>query len=140
MLHVKFDSNQIVKQISGFVRDYEIIDIDAAVREALDEVADLLLEQMRSGALRHKVKGRAYDAIERTEVQRVGNYFYVEVGALRIRAEHQDGFHIVYQEYGSPKFGPPDPWLRPALEQKALIRQTILEVFRRYGVPNVQAA
>lgn len=140
MMHVKFDTQKIVDQFQKMAYNYQSIDIDAAVHEALDELADILLKMMQDGVARHRRTGAALDAIERTEVQHVGNTQYVEVGAMRIRAEHQNGFHVIYQEYGSPHFGPADPWLRPVMENKAIVRKTILAVFERWNVPNVKAA
>lgn len=139
MLHVKFDTGKVLEQIEKSVANYTDVDIDAAVTAALDEIADVMLEQMQEGVRRHYKKGRAYRAIERSEVQRAGNYLWVEVGALRIRAEHKDGFHVIYQEYGSPTL-PADPWLRPVIENKAQVKRIILETFEKWSVPNVKAA
>lgn len=140
MMHVKFDTQKIVDQFQKKALYYAGIDIDTAVHETLDELADILLKMMQEGVSRHYAKGDAYKAVERTEVQRAGNTQWVEVGAMRIRSEHQDGFHVIYQEYGSPSFGPADPWLRPVMENKAIVRKTILAVFERWNVPNVKAA
>lgn len=140
MLHANFDTQKIMEQFGKMVDDYAAIDIDAAVHDALDELADVLLAMMQDGVKRHYKSGRAYESIERTPVQRAGNTQWVSVGAMRIRAEHQNGFHVIYQEYGSPSFGPADPWFRPVMEKKSLIRKTILSVFERWNVPNVKAA
>lgn len=139
MMHVKLNSDAIMKQFASMVDNISQIDVDSAVAEALDEVADVLLAEMQKGVARHQKTGRAFDAIERTEVQRAGNTQWVEVGALHIRAEHKDGFHVIYQEYGSPKLAA-DPWLRPVLDNKSLVRKTILSVFERWKIPNVKAA
>lgn len=140
MLHVKFDTQKILDQFQKRAHNFAAIDIDAAVHDALNELADILLKMMQEGVERHRDTGAAYNSIERTEVQRAGNTQWVEVGALRIRSEHQDGFHVVYQEYGSPGFGPADPWFRPVMENKLIVRKTILSVFERWNVPNVKAA
>lgn len=140
MLHVKFDTNKILDQFQRKVDVYASFDVDSAVHAALDELADMLLKDMQANVERHVKKGRAYRAVERTPVQRAGNTQWVQVGAMRIRSEHKDGFHIVYQEYGSPTFGAADPWFRPVMNNKVKIRKKILEVFKRWNVPNVRAA
>lgn len=139
MMHIQFDSKKLSRQFGRMAEGIRRIDIDAAVMEALDEVANVLLAEMHKGVERHRDTGHAYDAIERTEVQRAGNYAWVEVGAIHIRAEHKDGFHVIYQEYGSPTFAA-DPWLRPVMENKALVRKTVMAVFERWKIPNVKAA
>lgn len=150
MMHVKFNSSAIMDKFASMVDDISKVDVDAAVTEALNEVADVLLKEMQAAVKRHYRKGNAYRAIKRTEVQRAGNYQYVEVGAMYIRSEDQKGFHVIYLEYGSPghmtKNGKrsgylaADPWLRPTMEKRALINRTILQVFKKWGVPNVKAA
>jgi heptaprenylglyceryl phosphate synthase len=139
MMHVKFDTRNLMDKFARMVDDITQVDVDEAVTQALDEVADDLLEEMQAAVKRHYRTGSAYEAVKRTEVQRAGNYQWVEVGAMYIRAEDRDGFHIVYLEYGSPTLAA-DPWLRPAMEKRAQINQIILNAFREQGVPNVKAA
>lgn len=67
-------------------------------------------------------------------MQRAGNYQWVEVGAMYIRTENKDGFHVVYLEYGSPTLAA-DPWLRPTMERKAEINKIIMGVFRKWVCP-----
>lgn len=139
MLHVSFNTDKIMSRVAKMVDNLNTIDVDAAVADALNEVANFLLKEMQAVVERHNQTESAFQALKRTEVQRAGNYQWVEVGAMHIRAEDQDGFHIVYLEYGSPTL-PADPWLRPAMEKQADIRKIILNTFRKWGVPNVKAA
>jgi hypothetical protein len=139
-MHVKFDGNDIIKQLQAYTDNVLKFDIDSIIADCLDEIADMLLEEMQSRVAKHKKKGRAYNAIERTPVRRAANYQWVEVGALNIRTTRKDGFHVVYQEYGSPGRFAADPWLRPVMEKsKAKINKLILEVFKRKGISNVKA-
>lgn len=101
MLHATWDTDKIMGKFARMVDNISKVDVDAAVTEALNEVADFLLKEMQEGVQRHTRTGKAFDAVKRTDVQRTGNYQYVEVGAMYIRAEDRDGFHIVYLEYGS---------------------------------------
>lgn len=140
MLHATFDTSSIMGKFSKMVDNISKIDIDAAIFEALNELADVLLLRMQDIVRRHYETGDAYRAIKRTEVQRAGNFQWVEVGAMSIRMEDKDGFHVVYQEYGSPGRLEADPWLRPTMEDKTLINKTIMDVFKKWGVPNVKAA
>ncbi len=138
-MHVKFDTTKIMNRFAAMVDDITKVDVDAAVTQALNDVADYLLTEMQQAVKRHYRKGDAYKAVKRTEVQRAGNYQWVEVGAMYIRSEDKDGFHIVYLEYGSPTLTA-DPWLRPAMEKRSQINKIILEAFQKWGVPNVKAA
>lgn len=140
MLHVKFDGQKVMDQLSKVVGNISKIDIDAAIHEALNELADVLLAEMQKRVITHFKTGDAYKSIKRTEVQRAGNFQWVEVGAMRIRYEDKEGFHVVYQEYGSPGKLEADPWLRPTVENKALINKTTLDVFKKWGIPNVKIA
>lgn len=140
MMHVKFNTDSIMKKVEQLVDNLSQIDIDSAVRSALDEIADYLLDLMQTAVKRHYKDGDAYRAIKRTEVERAGNYMWVEVGAMRIRYEDKKGFHVIYQEYGSPGKFDADPWLRPALEKRAQINKIVLETFKKWGVPDAKAA
>jgi len=140
MLHATFGAANIMERLSMMVDNISKIDIDAAIHEALDELADVLLVHMQEIVRKHYQTGNAYKAIKRTDVQRSGNFQWVEVGAMSIRLEDKDGFHVVYQEYGSPGKLEADPWLRPTMENKTLINKTILDVFKKWGIPNVKAA
>ncbi len=150
MLHVKYDTHSMMDKLWALQDRVGQIDVDAAVKDALDEIADFLLAEMQKSVKRHYHLGNAYKAIKRTEVQRSGNYQWVNVGAMYIRSEDKEGFHVVYLEYGSPghtsKTGKQagylaaDPWLRPAMEKKAKINKIIMEAFRKRGLPNVKAA
>lgn len=139
MLHVKFNTDSLMKKFGRMVDNLTAVDVDAAVHDALDEVAGYLLKEMQQGVERHYQTGAAYEAITRTEVQSAGNRQWVEVGALHIRAENANGFHVVYLEYGSPTLAA-DPWLRPAMEKKAEISKIIMDTFKKWGVPNAKAA
>lgn len=150
VLHVKFNTDSLMRRFSRMVDNMTAVDVDAAVHDALDEVADFLLSEMQAGVMRHYQTGAAYEAVKRTEVQRAGNRQWVEVGALHIRSEDKEGFHIVYLEYGSPGYTTKngkqagylaaDPWLRPTMEKKAEITKIIMDVFKKRGVPNAKAA
>lgn len=139
MMHVKFSSKSIMAKVEKMVDNLSTIDVDAAVTEALNDVTEYLLKEMQTAVKRHYRKGNAYRAVKRTDVQRAGNYQWVYVGAMDIRAEDKDGFHVIYLEYGSPTL-PADPWLRPAFEKRAQIQKIVLDTFRKYGVQNVKAA
>ena len=41
MLHVKFDGDKIMEKVSKMVENISQIDIDAAIHEALNELADI---------------------------------------------------------------------------------------------------
>lgn len=140
MLHASFDGKQIMTRLAKMADNISKLDVDAIMHDALDALADVLLAEMQELVRKHYKTGDAYRAIKRTEVQRAGNYQWVEVGALHIRAEDKDGFHVVYQEYGSPGRLEADPWLRPVMEDRGLINRTILDVFSKWGISNVKVA
>jgi HK97 gp10 family phage protein len=133
MLHAKMDLKSMAKYLDKFVSDVGDANLDAAVVEALDKVADFLLYEMQYRVWPHHRQGNAYDAIKRTEVKTNGHEHWVYVGALEIRTVDKKGFHIVYQEYGSPTMKA-DPWLRPSMEQRSAIRKIIKDTFKKWGV------
>ncbi len=140
MVHVKLDTDKIMKSVNRYVENISKIDTNAAVAAALDEAADILLEQMQEAVYKHHRKENAYKSIKRTEVEIHGNYISVEVGALFIRSVDKKGFHVIYQEYGSPTFAA-DPWLRSTLEKsRTQIKATIIAVMKGWGVTNAVAA
>ncbi|MCL2695439.1 MAG: hypothetical protein FWE69_03830 [Clostridiales bacterium] len=130
---VMFSGKDIVKSLDKFVERIGAVNIDAAVTEALDALADWALAEMQYIVRNHNNTGNAFRALRRTAVQGAGNSRWVEVGALKIRAEDKDGFHVIYLECGSPTLAA-DPWLRPTMERRAEINTIIRRVFRKWGV------
>lgn len=126
MMHCRFNINSLDRMLSKMADDVAEIDIDGAVVEALDEIGDTMLTDMQEAVARHRKEGRAYRAVKKLPVDSAGNYHQVEVGAMDIRKGDQDGFHVIYQEYGSPTF-PADPWLRPAMERMKKYKDKILQ-------------
>ncbi len=109
--------------------------IDAAVEDAVQQSAPLILEDMKRGAQRHRDKGDVLEAIEGGRVITEGNYTYIQVGVDV--GKHPEAKHAVFQEYGdghSPGF--PDPFVRPSMENN---RRTILGIMRstlkKWGIP-----
>lgn len=147
MLHGSFSGRDLVRQLDAFAAQIGKVNIDAAVEEALNALADWLLEEMRAVLIaKGKVKKRrAYNALRRSEVQHEGNYMWIDVGGYRIREEDKDGFHLVYLEYGSthPKghtTQEPIFWLRGTMERKSEMRRIVKEVFEKWGVAGGMAA
>ena len=141
MLHGSFSGKDLARQLDKFATEIGAKNIDAAVEEALNAVADWLLAEMQAVLVQHgKVKtSKAYDALRRSPVEHEGNQMYIEVGGYRIRAEDKDGFHLVYLEYGSTHplghtTQEPISWLRSTMERKAEIRRIIDEIFAKWGV------
>lgn len=126
MMHVKFSINSLEKYLAKMADELQGVDIDAAVVSALDEIGDTLLADMRRKVEPHKRTGKALSAVKRRPVESAGNTHYVEVGAMDIRGVDKDGFHVIYQEYGSPTL-PADPWLRPALERLNTYKNKVIK-------------
>lgn len=151
MLHCKFSTKSITDFLQKNADAMAGVDIDGAINEALEEISSTVLEDMQEAVKRHKKKGRAVSAIKSSGVQRAGNHHHVEVGAIDIRGADKKGFHVVYQEYGSPGHGTKngkvggvfraDPWLRPAMERaKKAMRGIILDVMKKWGAFGDKAA
>lgn len=113
MMHATFNMQSLERFILKMTDDMRGVDIDAAAVEALDTIGDMMLDDMQAKVAKHRDTGAAYDAVKKNDVVSQGNQHSVEVGAMDIRGEDKDGFHVIYQEYGSPTL-PADPWMRPA--------------------------
>lgn len=129
--------NMNLKGLEEYVKKIEQVgnNADKAVETALDRGAEFLVEEMRAGVERHVDRGRALKAVKRTEVKREGMAASVDVGALEIRGADQDGFHVVYQEYGSPGRLKADPWLAPALAKTSKVKKIMTDALKEAGVP-----
>lgn len=139
MLQVKVPYRALAKQVDAFAEKISAIDMDSAVAVALDEVADYLLAYMQQllAASGHIRSGDAYRALRRTPVEKEGNRYWVEVGAMRIRYEDKSGFHIVYLEHGSTHAGGWQTlegihWLEQAKKQTKAMNGIIENVLMRY--------
>ena len=108
--------------------------LDKAIEETLEESADVLLEDMRTVVQRHYKSGAALRAIKRTKLQREGDFWRVDVGAPYIRKGDEEGFHVIYLEYGSPTLVA-DPWLSSAIEKnRAKLRKIRIDALKRNGI------
>jgi HK97 gp10 family phage protein len=108
--------------------------IDNAVKEAIKESAQPILEDMKAGAERHKRTGAVVEAVEVTEIKQDGNFIYVEIGVNEEKAK-AGAWHAVFQEYGSPTFEK-DPFIRPAFDNnKNDVKKIQRKVLKKWGVP-----
>lgn len=139
MMHAKFNFGGLESFLLKRATELEQLDIDAAVVESLEIIGEQMLLDMQEGVARHQRTGKAYSALKMKPVVSAGNYHSVEVGAMDIRGADKDGFHIIYQEYGSPTF-PADPWLRPAMEKLKKYKDKIIkQVMKIRGAPRAAA-
>ena len=148
MMHVKFNSKAITDGLDRYVWQFAAVDIDGIVCDVLDDVGNEMLLDMQERVAAHSTpKKRAYNALKFEGVKTAGNYHSIEVGAMDIRGEDKDGFHIIYQEYGSPGHTTAkgkqagvfraDPWLRPAVETaKKRLRVVTHAALKRWGASN----
>lgn len=107
--------------------------IEQAVSEAIAESAKPIHKDIEAWAEKHKQTGTVLDGVAISEVQRVGDSFFVDVG---IDDNQSPGaWHAVFTEYGTPT-QPADPGVRNAFsENKANVKKIQREILKKAGMP-----
>ena len=111
--------------------------VDDAVAESLEAQADILLEAEQEVMRSHYRTGAAYRALKKSPIRKVGDEQSIDVGALDIRGEDKDGFHLIYFEYGDGQGNVPAiRWKRGSVEKcRAKMKRIQKEILQRKGVP-----
>ena len=105
--------------------------IDEAVEKAVDESTKPIYEDIQNWAKKHKLTGATLKGVAKTDVQKEGNSYFVEVG---IDTTHsKTAWHAVFVEYGTPKMAA-DPGIRPAFN-KSRVKRIQKQVLSREGIP-----
>lgn len=107
--------------------------VDEYVENAIDESAKIIYKDIEKWAEKHKMTGAVLEGIRRTDVQKEGNNYFVDVGIDTSLSPNS--WHAVFVEYGTPT-NPADPGIRPAFDNnKSKIKRIQRQVLAQGGVP-----
>lgn len=89
------------------------------VMKSMQAGAEIILEQMKKNAEKHRKSGKTYNAIKIMKPETKEGKIKIKVGIDKI--EGADFFYPAPVEFGhgGPHPAPPNPFVRPAFDQKA---------------------
>jgi len=108
--------------------------MDKLVADAIDASAAPIEDTIYAWAEKHKRTGAVLEGVGRSEVQREGDKFFVEVGVFS-GAASPTAWHAAFVEYGTPRMAP-DPGIRPAFKKnQAKVKKIQRDILTKGGVP-----
>lgn len=123
-----------VKGIEEYLKRIEQAgkNIEDAVMQAIPASAQPIQNDINAWVGKHRETGAVQAGVIPIEVQKDGNYIYVEIGITG----DNESWHAVFNEYGSPKNRPADPGIRTAFEANlSKVKKIQRDTLKAMGVP-----